>query len=294
MNAEKPTVRVKAPAKINLFLQVRGRRPDQYHELFTLMCPIGLFDVLSLTFGAGEITTCNHPDVPLDETNLARRAARAFSKAAGRRDGIQIAIDKNIPVAAGLGGGSSDAASVLLAMNRYYGAPLSVERLMELGRDIGADVPFFLFRHPAVATGIGEKLVRFSGLKPFRVLLIYPGFKVSTAETFRNLNLRLTNCKKNLKDFSFNKTAFDAGRHLCNDLETVTATRFPEILSIKSMLLRLGAAGASMSGSGPSVFGLFTDWAEAESAYTYAVAQRSEWGVFLVDLLKGESESLED
>jgi len=257
------------------------------------MCPIGLFDTLSLTFGVKEpLTICNHPDVPVDETNLARRAADVYLSAVDRRDGIRIAIDKEIPVASGLGGGSSNAASVLLAMNRYYGSPLSPERLMEIGRNIGADVPFFLFRHPAIATGIGEKLVRFSGLKPYRVLLIYPGFKVSTAETFKSLNLRLTNCKKNLKNFSFNKTAFDAGRHLCNDLETVTASRFPEIRAIKSMLLQLGAIGAAMSGSGSSVFGLFIDRADAETAYAHAVTQRPNWRVFLVDLLNGEPESL--
>jgi len=279
-------IRIRAPAKINLFLKVTGKRPDNYHELCTLMCPISLYDTITLTFGAKKtLTFCSHPDVPDGETNLAHRAAAAFLESIDCSEGVRISVEKKIPVAAGLGGGSSDAASVLLAMNRYYGNPLSQDRLIETGCRIGADVPFFIFQKPALATGIGEKLESVAGLTPYRVLLVNPGFKVSTAEIFKNYNLTLTNREKVLKKSLFIDSVFDISRDLCNDLETVTGSRFPEIFSIKSLLLRHGAKGAAMSGSGPTVFGLFTDRTAAEIAVDAFRADQPRWQVFLVDLL---------
>ncbi len=250
------------------------------------MCPISLYDTLTVTFGAKKILTrCSHPDVPDGETNLAHRAAAAFLEAIDCSEGVRIFVEKKIPVAAGLGGGSSDAASVLLAMNRYYGNPLSQDRLIETGCRIGADVPFFIFRKPALATGIGEKLESVAGLTPYRVLLVNPGFKVSTAEIFKNCNLTLTNREKVLKNPLFIDSAFDISCDLFNDLETVTGSRFPEIFSIKSLILRHGAMGAAMSGSGPTVFGLFTDRTAAETAVDAFRADQPRWQVFLVDLL---------
>ena len=250
------------------------------------MCPISLYDTITLTFGAKKtLTFCSHPDVPDGETNLAHRAAAAFLESIDCSEGVRISVEKKIPVAAGLGGGSSDAASVLLAMNRYYGNPLSQDRLIETGCRIGADVPFFIFQKPALATGIGEKLESVAGLTPYRVLLVNPGFKVLTAEIFKNCNLTLTNREKVLKNPLFIDSAFDISRELINDLETVTGSRFPEIFSIKSLLLRHGAMGAAMSGSGPTVFGLFTDRTAAETAVDAFRADQPRWQVFLVDLL---------
>jgi 4-diphosphocytidyl-2-C-methyl-D-erythritol kinase len=280
------SIRIRAPAKINLFLKVMGKRPDNYHELCTLMCPIRLYDTLTLTFGVEKtLTFCSHPDVPAGETNLAHRAAEVFLELIDSREGVCISIEKKIPVAAGLGGGSSDAASVLLAMNRHYGYPLSKDRLIEAGCRIGADVPFFIFQKPALATGIGEKLESVAGLTPYRVLLVNPGFKVLTAEIFKNCNFTLTNREKVLKNPLFIDSAFDISRDLINDLEMVTGSRFPEIFSIKSLLLRYGAMGAAMSGSGPTVFGLFTDLTAAETALDAFRADQPRWQVFLVDLL---------
>jgi len=284
------SIRISAPAKINLFLKVTGKRPDNYHELCTLMCPISLYDTLTVTFGAKKILTlCSHPDVPDGEANLAHRAAAAFLESIDCSEGVRISVEKKIPVAAGLGGGSSDAASVLLAMNRYYGNPLSQDRLIETGCRIGADVPFFIFQKPALATGIGEKLESVAGLTPYRVLLVNPGFKVLTAEIFKNCNLTLTNREKVLKNPLFIDSVFDISRELINDLgndlETVTGSRFPEIFFIKSLLLRHGAMGAAMSGSGPTVFGLFTDRTAAETAFDAFRADQPRWQVFLVDLL---------
>jgi 4-diphosphocytidyl-2-C-methyl-D-erythritol kinase len=250
------------------------------------MCPISLYDTLTLTFGVEKIHTfCSHPDVPDGETNLAHRAAEAFLDSIDCSEGVRISVEKMIPVAAGLGGGSSDAASVLLAMNHHFGNPLSKDRLLETGCRIGAGVPFFIFQKPALATGIGEKLESVAGLTPYRVLLVNPGFKVSTAEIFKNYNLTLTNREKVLKNSLFIDRAFEIPRDLINDLETVTGSRFSEICSIKSLLLRHGAMGAAMSGSGPTVFGLFTDRTAAKIAVDALRSDRPRWKFFLVDLL---------
>ena len=285
-SAATKTIRLHSPAKINLFLQVTGKRPDNYHELITLMCPISLYDDISLSFGTGPIVVkCSDPKVPEDETNLAHRAAVLFLNTVNKSTGIRISIDKHIPVAAGLGGGSSNAAAVLLGVNRFFGVPLAQDRLMELGASIGADVPFFIFNRPAIATGIGEKLESYHLLRPFRILLIYPGYGVSTAEIFKNLNLRLTNCEKNLRNLFFNNGLFDACHHLCNDLEPVTASRYPDINSARSSLLNHGAVGALMSGSGPTVFGLYSDSMKAQAACRVIQKEHPAWRLFLADLV---------
>ncbi len=285
-SADRHSIRIQSPAKINLFLQVIGKRPDHYHELRTLMCPISLYDTITLTLGGKKIVAvCSHPDVPEDDTNLAHRAAAVFLASTGSSRGVRVYIEKRIPVAAGLGGGSSNAAWVLMALNRLFGEPFDPDRLMKMGCDIGADVPFFIFNRPALATGIGEKLMGMTGLKPYGVVLVYPGFKISTADVYKNFTLRLTNREKIFKNSSFINKVFDATCHVHNDLETVTASRFPEIDAIKSLLVRLGAMGAAMSGSGPTVFGLYTNRGVAQDACTKVHADHPEWQVFVVDLL---------
>jgi 4-diphosphocytidyl-2-C-methyl-D-erythritol kinase len=261
-------MKILSPAKINLFLQVRGKRPDGYHELFSLMCGITLFDEISLQFGGEESIQvyCSHPNVPADETNLAHQAARLFLNQTGSAQSLEIQLTKNIPVAAGLGGGSSNAASILLALNAHYGHPFSGKHLMEMGLKLGADVPFFIFKRPALATGIGEKLEPFEGDLPYHILLLYPGFSVSTAETYQNLNLGLTKAKKKPTSNHLKLNRFNPARHLTNDLEQVTAPKYPEIGLAKEKLLNQGAVGALMSGSGPTVFGLFDNAETAESA----------------------------
>ncbi|MGD2187693.1 MAG: 4-(cytidine 5'-diphospho)-2-C-methyl-D-erythritol kinase [Desulfobacterales bacterium] len=261
-------MKILSPAKINLFLKVRGKRPDGYHELFSLMCCITLFDEISLQIGNGETIEfhCSHPNVPADDTNLAYRAASLFQGQMDSARGIKIHLKKNIPVAAGLGGGSSNAASILLALNTYYGHPFSRQHLMEMGLKLGADVPFFIFQKPAIATGIGEKLQAFEGDLPYHVLLLYPGVTVSTAETYQNLNLGLTKAEKKPTSNHLKLNRFNPTRHLTNDLERVTAFKYPEIGLAKEKLLNLGAVGALMSGSGPTVFGLFNSAETAEAA----------------------------
>lgn len=272
---------IMSPAKINLFLQVIGKRPDGYHDLFSLMCCVDLCDTITLEFGLHNIQIeSSHPKIPSDHTNLAHRAATAFFDALNIKDGLKIVIEKAIPVAAGLGGGSSNAASVLKGLNRHYGNPFAPDQLMSMGLGLGADVPFFLFGKPALASGIGEKLKAYRMPLPFHVVMVYPRFEVSSGEVFQNLNLGLTKCKKKLKKPFFEKSGFDARLHLCNDLEKVTASKYPVIASIKKRLLQCGALGALMSGSGPTVFGLFPDFNEAKKAER-EIGTDGRWDVFV-------------
>lgn len=258
-------IRISAPAKINLFLQVTGKRPDGYHALSSLMCPLTLADRLRLDPGrTGIRVICSDPAIPVDKANTAYLAADVFFANLARRRrphraGVTITIDKRIPAGAGLGGGSSDAAAVLRGLNRFFEYPFRRPELMEMGLTVGADVPFFIFGQPALATGIGERLEAFRRLPSYRVLLIYPGISVSTAEVYKNLDLGLTKCKKKLKDFDLKQQPFDAALHLCNDLETVTLSRYPQVRAARKALEGRGALGISMSGSGSSVFALFAD-----------------------------------
>lgn len=278
-------MKILSPAKINLFLQITGKRSDGYHDLVTLMCCIGLYDMVSLVFGAKETTvSCVHPNVPEDETNLAFGAASLFFKTLNKNEGVKISIEKKIPVSAGLGGGSSNAAAVLLGLNRYYGYPFSRDELMSMGLSIGADVPFFIFRKPAIASGIGEKLEAYDRLEKLKILLVFPGFGVSTVEVYKSLNLGLTKCKKKLRYLLLNKQSFDPGYHLCNDLETVVASKYPGIFAAKEALMGQGALGALMTGSGPTVFGLFSNFDKARKAGR-TLSQNDKWELYHADMI---------
>jgi 4-diphosphocytidyl-2-C-methyl-D-erythritol kinase len=280
-------MKILSPAKINLFLQITGKRPDGYHELFSLMCCVDLFDTILLQFGLKNIRIeSSHHQLPLDDTNLAYRAAAVFFRALKVNEGLKIFIDKSIPVAAGLGGGSSNAASVLMGLNQHYGYPFSKQQLMSMGLGIGADVPFFIYGKPALASGIGEKLEPYPGHLSFHFVLVYPGFMVSTGEVFQNLNLGLTKCEKKFKKPFSIKIDFNPGLHLFNDLESVTASEHPVITSIKDELLIHGALGALMSGSGPTVFGLFSDSHTAERA-KQAICKNTRWDAFVCDIFDG-------
>jgi 4-diphosphocytidyl-2-C-methyl-D-erythritol kinase len=253
-------MRLIAPAKINLFLRVTGRRPDGYHDLISLLCAVDLYDPIRLDFETTRNRViCPHPAVPKDETNLALRAANLFFDRFGHPGAVAITLDKRIPVAAGLGGGSSNAAAVLWGLNHRYGRPFSRPELMSMGASLGMDVPFFLFGRPALATGRGDRLQPYDGLKPHSVVLVCPALEVSTAAVYKSLNLRLTKCKKRLKSSLFNGRMFDARTDLCNDLETVTLVRYPAVVAARRALAQQNPLGVLMSGSGPAVFGIFDD-----------------------------------
>ena len=277
-------MKINSPAKINLFLHIIGKRPNGYHDIHSLMCGLTLFDTLTLDFQVSKITVaCVHSAVPEDETNIAYRAARCFFEALHCSGGVGICIEKHIPVAAGLGGGSSNAASVLLGLNLHYGRPFSKQDLAALALTLGADVPFFIYQKPALATGVGEKLDFFKEIQPYPIVLIHPGVRISTADVYKNLNLGLTNCEQKLKSFPLNK-GFNPNCHLCNDLETVTISWCPELSDIKKALLDQGALGSLMSGSGPTVFGIFSDSDRARKAYE-ALSTNQRWSCFLTQLL---------
>jgi 4-diphosphocytidyl-2-C-methyl-D-erythritol kinase len=282
-----------APAKINLYLRVLNKRPDGYHEIESLFCPVGLYDRLLLTPDSGITLSCHAAQVPGDERNLAHRAAVIFFKALGAVEepkadagvrGVHIDLEKEIPVGAGLGGGSSDAASVLKGLNQIYGSPFDNDRLRSLALSLGADVPFFIDARSAIATGIGEHLSLFDKIPKYWTIIVFPGIHIATAEVYKKLNLRLTKQQKEISSFHFIGQQFDACRHLVNDLETVTENHYPEIKAAKSLLRQKGALGGLMSGSGSSVFGLFDTELRARQAMA-ALPPRKGWRFYLAPLL---------
>ena len=279
-----------APAKINLFLKVVGRRPDGYHDIESLFCPVGLYDRIRLSPGDTISLRCEADHVPSDDTNLAHRAAVLFISALRdnghplRRNGIHIDLHKRIPVGAGLGGGSSDAAAVLTGLNRIYQNPFDIKRLSAMAVSLGADVPFFLTGRPALATGIGDQLRPIQNLPKYYAIIVYPGIHTATGDVYKRLKIRLTKPQKKISYFHFTGRDFDVHQHLVNDLESVTENDHPEITAAKSMLRQQGALGALMSGSGSSVFGLFASKGKARQALA-ALTLPDLWQAHLVPLL---------
>jgi len=288
-------MKILSPAKINLFLQVTGKRSDGYHELVTLMSCIGLYDVLTFHFDTPGISvSCDSHEVPDNEDNLVYKAADLFydrltkgstdHTGSEKSRGVSIFIEKHIPVAAGLGGGSSNAGRTLLHLNQYHGLPFSAAELNGMGLAIGADVPFFLQEKPALATGIGECLEIYKGLPVLWMVVVCPHFSVSTAAVYKKLNLGLTKCGKKLKNFFSDRSTFDFKQYLCNDLESVTISKYPVISDIKKQLLQMGAHVALMTGSGPAVFGIYPDSRKARRACEQLSA-RHPWQLFVAETL---------
>ncbi len=257
---------VQAPAKVNLQLRVVAKRPDGYHELDGIMQKLDLFDTLYVKklHEPGISLQCPGSDLPEGESNLVYKAAAAFLKESGlgEKYGVSLLLEKRIPVAAGLGGGSSDAGIVLSALNELFAVSIPEKKLLALAKELGADIPFFVISDTAVrARGIGEKMTPVASLSHCSVLLVNPGFSVSTAWVFENFRLTRVDKVSNLFDSLENGVLDGVPFELFNDLESVTVDRHPEIESIKACMLENGAAGALMSGSGPTVFGVFPDGA---------------------------------
>jgi 4-diphosphocytidyl-2-C-methyl-D-erythritol kinase len=260
------TLTLFAPAKINYLLDVIAKRADGYHELRMIMQRINLCDKITITLNdTPDIRViCNSKGIPDGSDNIAWKAARTLLDISESKSGVTIEIIKNIPVAAGLGGGSSDAASVLMGINAMLQLHLDDQKLMDIGRTLGADVPFFIFKKSALAEGIGEKLTALPEMPNCWILLVNPGVHVSTAWVYRSL--QLTNNRELNKLPEFYESIEDIISILSNDLETVTIAKFPVIAEIKSRMLDLGAVGSMMSGSGPTVFGIFKSFDAAETA----------------------------
>lgn len=262
-------IRVHAHAKINLYLNVVGKRDDGYHELETIFHSIGLHDdvILRRRSEKGITVHSEHSRVPCDSRNLAYRAAQCISDAVGGIGGLAIDIHKRIPVAAGLAGGSANAAAVLYGVNQLWELGFTKNALMQLGAQLGADVPFCLHGGAALGQGVGDILTPLPALPEVPLLLLNPGIEISTATVFKNLNFPLTKQKKEviiIKTHVEKRDIVGIGENLYNLLEVPVFSEHPEIAALKTELsTQAGGYGALMSGSGATVFALMQDIAAA-------------------------------
>lgn len=276
-------MRVLAPAKVNIFLRIVGRRNDGYHLLDSLMVPVSLFDEILIDVQSGAldiVVTCTDSTVPADETNLAYKAAALLCRESNTQGKISIALHKRIPAGAGLGGGSSDAAAVLKSLNTLLSVELSDDRLCALGARLGADVPFFIPCCPAKVEGIGEILTAVPPLPSCWLVIVVPPFGVSTPWAYR----RFDELPPSETPRSQGVSCWPAPEPLVNDLERAVIPAHPRIGKIKDSLLRLGAEGALMSGSGSAVFGIFRSRVIAEQAMALLTG---EGKTFLAEPLAG-------
>lgn len=268
----KNDISLKALAKINLGLDVVRRREDGYHEVRMIMQTIHLYDRLDIkrTQEPGIQIQTNLSFLPVNENNLIYKAAKLLMDEFSITDGVSVKLDKRIPVAAGMAGGSTDAAAMLIGVNRLFSLGLTKRQLMERGVQIGADVPYCIMRGTALAEGIGEALSPLPPMVKCPVLIAKPSISVSTKFVYQNLKLDDTTIHPDIDlliDDIKAKNLHDIAAHMGNVLETVTIPNYPVIDEIKKHMLSNGAVGAMMSGSGPTVFGLFDDEDTAKKAY---------------------------
>ncbi|MCF6094705.1 4-(cytidine 5'-diphospho)-2-C-methyl-D-erythritol kinase [Microaerobacter geothermalis] len=265
-------ISMKAPAKINLLLDVLKKREDGYHEVEMIMTMIDLADRLDISLRDDKLITvsCSAGFVPSDERNLAYLAAKLFKEEMEINQGVHISIDKYIPVAAGLAGGSSDAAAVLKGLNQLFQLHLPLEHLLPIANQIGSDVAFCLYGGTALATGRGEIITPISSPPPCWVVLAKPPIGVSTSEIYRQLQVESIEKHPNTKEMieAIEKKDFhQICNHLGNVLEEVTLKLYPKVKRIKEQMIRFGATGVLMSGSGPSVYGLVQRRNQAQRIY---------------------------
>ena len=264
-------LKIKAMAKVNLGLDVLRRRENGYHEVKMVMQTVNIFDELTVceTDGNDIVITTDAGELPCNEDNLVYKAARLLSEATGCRKGISIHLNKNIPIAAGMAGGSTDAAATLLAMNELLKLNLTKEELAEIGVKIGADVPYCIYGGTYLSEGIGEILTKLPDAPECFVVVAKPGIGVSTKYVYENLHIE-TVVKH--PDIDGMIEAIKAGSlkgvtdKMENVLETVTSKKYPQINTMKQCLLDNGAENALMSGSGPTVFGIFDNEETAKNA----------------------------
>lgn len=270
--ADMDSMKVKALAKINLGLDVLGKRADGYHEIRMIMQTIHLYDQLIITKKKEPSISIetNLDFLPVNENNLVYRAAKLMKEQYSIKEGVHVVLKKHIPVAAGMAGGSTDAAAVMYGMNELFGILAKRQKLMELGVKIGADVPFCLMRGTALAEGIGEKLKSLPPVPKCPVLIAKPGIGISTKYVYENLRLDEHTSHPDIDaqlQAIFAKDLHGLAGHMGNLLESVTITEYPIIQQIKEHMKDHGALNAMMSGSGPTVFGLFEEEETARKAY---------------------------
>ena len=291
-----------APAKINLGLQVLGKRPDGYHSLVSLMVPVSLCDELRFALKPREIELhCPNSDLPTSEENLVYRAAKLALNECRWDGGVRIELSKNIPQGAGLGGGSSDAAATLIAVNQLLGSPMDHGDLHRLAAKLGADVPFFLLGRWAVAEGIGDLLSPVENVPILWTVLLYPNFQVSTRWAYENLTLtsRANGSKFNIlgDTYAGEMTAShqklldrqglaleDILPLLVNDFEPLVFGHYPQLSDLKNALLAAGAKAVPMTGSGPTLVGLFRSEEEARGAH-YLLQRIEDITIFVAHTL---------
>lgn len=279
------TKKLLSPAKVNLRLDVLGKREDGYHEIESIMTRVSIYDEVLLTVEDGDgVEVVSEGPAPSGEGNIAYKAARFMLDVVQKPLKVTIKIIKNIPVGAGLGGGSSNAATVLMGLNEVLGIGLSKDELMKIGVRLGADVPFFIFERPALAKGIGERLSEVS-IPDLWFVLVNPNIHVSTADVYRGLNLKIGLTKagfdNNMSNFKIGVKEVAGKLH--NDLEDVALRMHPEIGVVKDAVRSLGAVGVLMSGSGATVFGIFDSRKSAEDAYLSLTARETGWRIFLAE-----------
>ncbi len=288
MNNMSNSIKIKAPAKINLTLDVTGRRPNGYHDLRMIMQTIDLYDEITITrIPEEEIRLSMNKDLPDKipaEKNLVWKAANLIKENCNIDGGFSIFLEKNIPAAAGLAGGSSDCAATLLGINELCELKLSIEKLCDLGVTLGADVPFCIRKGTMLSEGIGEILTPLPALTPLWTLLIKPNISVSTAYVYTHLNLAgLTSHPdtEHVLDCISRKDDAGLAKSLANVLETVTIPEYPVLAELKQFFLEEGAIGSLMSGSGPTTYGLFQDEILARMALKKAQEIYPEYDVIL-------------
>jgi 4-diphosphocytidyl-2-C-methyl-D-erythritol kinase len=256
-----------SPAKINLFLKVLSKRPDGYHNIVSLVDLVSLCDVLHIEEDSRDrvIVEDDRGLLPQGPENTVYRAIMLLKERFKVALGVRVVIEKRIPIGAGLGGGSGNAATVMKELSRIWHLSLSLPELVDLGKNIGADVPLFLYGKACVMRGIGERVTPFE--LPFLwYVIVYPHLFLSTKEVYGRLKIVLTKGENDVKVSKKLTTALEVACFLENDLEEVAIAIFPEIKAIKERLKQAGAIGSLMSGSGSSVFGIFADEGGAQKA----------------------------
>lgn len=269
-----------APAKINLGLHVLRRRNDGYHDVETVLLPIGWYDTLTVHADERVAMTCTDPELPTDERNLCVQAARLLGRTAEVSDGARIHLEKHIPYGAGLGGGSSDAAATLRLLCRLWDLSCTTDQLHALGRTLGADVPFFLHGNAAYAVGRGDELQRLDGYEefPYTLIVVKPPVSVSTPDAYGLVRPHAEN-RPDLPELVSSNDLSRWNTRLTNDFEGPIFRRYPKIAAIKDELLQRQAAYASLSGSGTAVFGVFEQEAAADRAVRH-FRERNDYTVW--------------
>lgn len=283
---KKNTIIKKAYAKVNLGLDVIRRREDGYHEVRMIMQTVDLYDILAFTRREepGIVVMTDREELPGDESNLVYKAARLLMETYFIKEGIKIELQKRIPMAAGMAGGSTDAAAVFHGMNEMFELGMSEDEMCTLGVKIGADVPYCIKGGTALAEGIGEILKRLPDTPGCMVLIAKPNIDVSTKFVYENLHAEKLDCHPDIDGM---RAAIEAGdlrgvaRRMGNVLETVTVKAYPVIGEIKEAMMKKGAWNALMSGSGPTVFGIFGEEEEARAAYDEIAGANLAGQIFL-------------